>query len=325
MQLGLRLGPDPKILVTSTPKPRKAFRTILAATGTVRALTEDGRIPTTNDNPHLPQARRDELYRLYGGKRIGRQELSGEDLEDVEGAYWTGEMIERTRLKDALDLQRVVVAVDPATTAGEDSDETGVGAAGKGLVHGRSLCCIGQEGHEDHAGSHPAEPHSHYFVLEDATLRGSPSEWANAAIALYDRRAADRVIGETNNGGDMVESTIRNVRRTVPYRKVVASRGKDVRAEPISALYEVCLVHHVGQFPELEDQMTTLPRATASKSGEHDDRIDWLVYALTELHTAGVAFMAGAVQHGRGSAAKRDQRRGNAYVDPRGEEAVIGE
>lgn len=310
MQLGLRLGPHPQIVVTTTPKPRAKFKEILADSGTIRALTEDGRIPTTDDNPHLPAARRAELYKLFGGTRIGRQELGGEILDDVPGAYWKWETIERLRVESFPQLRRIVVAVDPATTAEAESDETGIGAVGKSEVAAdRSVCCA----HAEHASAHHGT-HGHYYVLDDATLRADPAGWATVAIALYRRRQADRIIAEVNNGGDMVVSTIRNVDREVPVKRITASRGKEVRAEPVAALYEQCLVHHVGTFPDLEEQQTTFPIAH-----EHDDRVDWLTYALTELSTGGVAFVAGTVQHGRASSAGRGHRRATGYVNPRGE------
>lgn len=329
MQFGLRLGPHPRVIVTTTPKPRKAYKTIVSAPGFVRALTEDGRVPTTDDNPHLSPERRAELYRLYGGRRIGRQELGGELIEDVEGAYWSWEDLERLRVKKAPPLTRIVVAVDPATTADADSDETGIGAAGKITVLpvvadddgnldqastvARRYCCA----HPGHAAAHPRDAvHYHYFVLEDASLRASPSGWATVAIEVFGRWAADRIIAEVNNGGDMVISTIRAVNREVPVKKITASRGKAVRAEPVSGLYEQCLVHHVGSFPELEEQQTTFPI-----SNEHDDRVDWVVYAITELSISGVAFRAGTVQHGRPSGDRAPRRGGrqDGYRNPRGD------
>lgn len=316
IDFGLRLGPHPRKIVSSTPKPRKAFRDLLAEDGTVRTYTAEGNIPTMDDNPDLPQAIKDKLRKRYGGTRIGRQELKGEMLDDIPGAYWSPDAIERNRLTPEMTLgrllARVVVAVDPAATATDESDETGIGAAAKVIVPAHKVL----RELEGMDVVHPQEPHAHYYVLEDVSGRYSPHEWATAAVGLFDRRRADKIIGETNNGGDMVGATIRNVRRDIAFRKVVASRGKAVRAEPIAELYEQDLVHHIGILPELEDQLTTY---TGPDSIEHDDRLDWLVYALTELSTGGVAFVSGVVQHGRGSS--NTKRRGQGgYVNPRGEE-----
>lgn len=321
MQFGLRIGPNPRVIATTTPKPRKAFKRILNSRGTVVAKTADGKTPTTADNPHLSQQRRDELQAQFGGRRIGRQELGGELLEDVVGAYWQTEQIDDLRVarEDRPPLDRIVVAVDPAATADADSDETGIGAAGAAKVDvgTRWLCCD----HPGHAAAHPfdvagGKTHSHYFVLDDATDRFSPSGWATAAIACYRKWDADRIVAEVNNGGDMVVSTVRSVDRQVPVKKITASRGKAVRAEPISGLYEQCLVHHVGSFPELEEQQTSFPI-----SHDHDDRVDWVVYAITELSVGGVAFSAGVVQHG-GSKATTPRRQGrpDGYRNPRGDE-----
>jgi len=313
---GLRLGPKPRKIVTSTPKPKKALRALLADEGTVRTFTEDGRIPTMDDNPDLPLAVRETLIRKYGGTRLGRQELKGEMLEDTPGAYWSWESIERNRIPEGAplpDFGRVVIAVDPATTSTDESDETGIISTARAIIEAHPIL---RPEIANMDVIHPDRPHAHYYVLDDASLRGSPHAWSTEAVRLYDRRSGDVIIGEQNNGGDMVESTVRTVRANLPYRKVVASRGKDVRAEPISGLYEQDLVHHVGILPELEDQMTSF---TGPGSIEHDDRLDAAVYGLTELSASGVAVMAGTVQHGRATSRTRTTR---AYTNPRGEEPV---
>ena len=174
----------------------------------------------------------------------------------MEGALWTRAWIENKRLepKDMPPLYRIVVAIDPAVTSGEDSDETGIVVAG-------------------------ATSEGHFYVLEDATLKATPDGWGRRAVQAYNDWSADKIIAETNNGGDMIIATIQQVDRLIPVKKVVASRGKQLRAEPISALYEQGRVHHVGMFSKLEDQMVTW----TPESKQSPDRLDALVWALTEL------------------------------------------
>ena len=197
-----------------------------------------------------------ELQLRYNGTRLGRQELYGEILEDVEGALWTRDMIERSRIRkeDLPPLIRIVVGIDPAVTSGEDSDDTGIVVAG-------------------------LTSDNEYYVLDDRTCHVSPEQWAKVAVGAYEDWKADRIIAETNNGGDMVELLLRNVSPNIPVTKVTASRGKRVRAEPISALYEQGRVHHVGGFERLEDEMCQW----VPDSGDSPDRMDALVWAMSEL------------------------------------------
>lgn len=164
-------------------------------------------------------------------------------------------MIEAGRVQDIPPLYRVVVAIDPAVTANEDSDETGIIAAGIGY-------------------------NEHVYVLADGSLRASPNDWARAACRLLLRWDADRIVAEVNNGGDMVETTIRAVLASIPYRGVRASRGKAVRAEPVSALYEQRRVHHVGSFPDLEEQMCGYVPGISDDSPDRMDALVWAVYDL---------------------------------------------
>ena len=247
MRLGLRLGPRPHVLVSTTPQPRKILRMLLDDPNSVVTRA------TTADNPHLHEAVRSELYKLYGGTRIGRQELSGELLEDIEGALWKRELIEDSRAVSVPELTRVVVAVDPSATAG--GNECGIVVAGR-------------------AGEHA-------YVLEDLTLQASPNEWAKQAIAAYHKYKADRLVAETNQGGEMVRLTIHSNDASIAYRGVHAKRGKVLRAEPIVALYEQSRVHHVGAFAALEDEMCSwIP------GEESPNRIDALVHALADLISA---------------------------------------
>src|SRR4030095_6202961 len=199
-----------------------------------------------DDTQMLDPGTRAELLRLYGGTRLGRQELGGERREDFGAALWQAPWIEGHRVKpDAVPpLLRVVVAVDPAATAEATSDFTGIAVAGV-----------------DAAGE--------YYVLASAGYQLSPAGWAKKVVDAYESYNADMIIGEANNGGDMVLSTIRTAWSKAPVKKITASRGKQVRAEPVALLYEQGRVHHVGAFPTLEDQMLTFP-----VENEHDDELD---------------------------------------------------
>lgn len=211
----------------------------------------------TLDNPFLPEEFHSALAAQYTS-HMSQQELEGRFIENVEGALWRLDWIDRTRVKAAPDLTRVVVAIDPAGTHKPGSDRTGIAVAGKGVD-------------------------GDWYVLHGFGYKLSPQGWATKAIDLYEQYKADRIIAERNNGGEMVEATIRGVGRSVPLRTITASRGKAVRAEPIAALYEAGRVHHVGTHAQLEDEMCAFPVAN-----EHDDMVDALVYALTELRQSGV-------------------------------------
>lgn len=265
LMFGLRLGQHPQTVITTTPRPIPILKTILKREAT---LVTKGSMYENKDN--LAPSMLTELQLRYGGTRLGRQELEGELLEDMEGALWTREWIEQTRIRiaDMPPLYRIVVAIDPAVTSGENSDETGIVVAG-------------------------ATVDGHFYVLQDSTLRGTPNEWGLAAVSAFNDWKADRIVAEVNNGGDMVPMVIRSILPTAPVTTVHATRGKRVRAEPISALYEQKRVHHVGAFPTLEDQMVTW----TPESNESPDRLDALVWALTELKEgssslAGLAAMA---------------------------------
>jgi predicted phage terminase large subunit-like protein len=256
LQLGVRLGPRPRQVVTTTPRPTRIVRELLADEGTVAT-----RGSTYDNRANLAPAFFRQIVSKYEGTRLGRQELHAEILDDVPGALWTRETIRTLpppRIlrhgEHELDLARVVVAIDPAVTHGEDSDETGIVVAGVDVT-GR--------GH----------------VLADRSCRLSPDGWARRAIAAYRDFGADRIVAEVNNGGDMVESVLRAVDPNIPYTAVHASRGKRVRAEPVAALYEQGRVTHAEQFPELEDQLCTF----TPESGDSPDRLDALVWAITHL------------------------------------------
>lgn len=256
LEFGLRTGDNPQIVITTTPKPIKLLREIIADPGTV--------ITTGSTYENVANLAPKFLARMltkYEGTRLGRQELRAEVLEDVQGALWSRANIEQSRIRPAAlpSLVRVVVAIDPAMTSGDDADETGIVAAG-----------LGADGHG--------------YVLEDVSGIYAPVEWATEAIRIYVAKHADRVVAEINNGGEMVEATLRMVEPSVSYRAVHATRGKAMRAEPVSALYEQGRVHHVGTFSKLEDQMCSFTADFDRKqAGESPDRMDALVWALTEL------------------------------------------
>lgn len=265
LQFGLRSGLDPRVCITTTPRPIKQLKEIIADTSTsvTRGSTYDNR---GNLAPKFLQR----IEFKYAGTRLGRQELDAEILDDVPGALWTRARIEglRVRPNQVPQLTRIVVAIDPAVTSGEDADETGIICAGVGVdKHGYIL--------DDTSGIYkPYEVDAH----------GKPQGWAAEAVALFKSRKGDRIIGEVNNGGEMIETTIRIVDQNIPYKAVHASRGKAIRAEPVSALYEKGLVHHVGAFPILEDQMCAFTSDFDRKTaGYSPDRMDALVWALTEL------------------------------------------
>ena len=247
MQFGLRLGERPRLIVTTTPRPRKVLKDLLKDPNTVTTHA------TTQDNPHLDESVRARLYEKYAGTRIGRQELGGELLEDIEGALWKRELIETTRVSKLPDLARIVVSVDPSVTAG--GNECGIIVAG--VANGET---------------------KHAYVLDDLTMQASPNEWASQVVAAYHKWKADRIVAEKNQGGEFIERTFRSIDPGIPYRGVTSSRGKVTRAEPIVALYEQARVHHVGAFPELEDEMCSW-----IQGDESPNRIDALVQAITDL------------------------------------------
>ena len=256
LQMALRGGAHPRGIVTTTPRPLQFYRELMADPSTVVSGGS-----TYENEKNLPRAYLKRLRSKYEGTTLGRQELEAEVLDEAEGALWKRSDIEEHRLAEApLDLDRIVVGVDPAVTSREgESAECGIVAAGVKYMPGRP---------------------SHYFVLRDRSGVLKPLKWATRVCALYDELRAERVIGEVNNGGELVETTIRTVKRDISYRAVTASRGKRTRAEPVAALYEQGRVHHVGGFTALEDQMCTWDAMSGSES---PDRMDALVWAITEL------------------------------------------
>ena len=257
LMLGLRLGTDPRVVVTTTPRPTKLVRA-LAADRTV-AMTGGA---TYENRANLAPDFIEQIIRKYEGTRLGRQEIEAELLDDAPGGLWNRGVIEASRVGSAPELMRIVVAIDPAASSGENADETGIIVAGK-----------------DRQG--------HGWVLDDLSGRYAPAAWAKAAITAYHAHGADRIVAEVNNGGEMVEATLRVIDPNLAFAAVHASRGKIIRAEPIAALYEQGRVHHLGAFAQLEDQMCSLSRTGHEpglmRRGYSPDRVDALVWALTDL------------------------------------------
>jgi phage terminase large subunit-like protein len=259
VQMGLRLGEKPQQVITTTPRPLELIKKILNDKDTV---VTKGRTYDNAGNLAAPFLKK--ITEEYEGTRLGRQELEAEILDDIPGALWSRSGIDTNRSSDVpLDMERVIVAVDPATSNEEGSDETGIVVVGL---------------------ARDADGYAKGYVLEDGSLKGSPEEWARRVVHLYRKWEADKIVAEKNQGGDMVASVIKAVDRSLAPKLVHASRGKYIRAEPISSLYEQNRVSHVGRFDKLEDQMCTFSVDNIRGNGMGSpDRVDALVWGLTEL------------------------------------------
>jgi len=251
LMFGLRLGESPRCVITTTPKPTKLLK----------GLVEREDVTVTKGNTFENEANLAEsalamMRSRYEGTALGRQELYAEILDDIEGALWSHDLIEESRLPIGTERQltQIIVAIDPAVTANENSDETGIVVVGK-------------------------DSRNEFYVLEDLSGKHSADNWGKISVRAYYEWDADRIVAEVNNGGDLVERLIRTIDINVPYRSVRASRGKMVRAEPVAALYEQRRVHHVGVFDELETQMCTY----TGQNNPSPDRLDALVWGLSEL------------------------------------------
>ena len=257
LMLGMRKGAHPRVVATTTPKPVALLRRLANETG---VITHTGR---TQDNArNLPEAFITAMETLYGGKRLGRQELDGEMTVEYEGALWSRALIEARRVAVLPTLRRVVVGVDPpaGTASGEGGDACGIVAVG-----------LGEDGFA--------------YVIEDASVAAAtPEIWARAVADCCARVGADKVIAEANNGGQMVASVLQAAEMGMPVRLVHASRGKVARAEPVATLYTNQRAFHAGAFPALEDEMCGLVVGGVYQGpGRSPDRADALVWAMTEL------------------------------------------
>lgn len=257
MWFGLRLGDDPRVVVTTTPRATDLVRELLARTDKDVHLTHG----TTSENKaHLSQAVLTHLEDRYAGTRLGRQELEAELLEDTEGALWSHDMLTGIYVQDVPKYVRVVVAVDPALSNNATSDETGIIAVALGID-------------------------GFAYVLADWSCRASPEQWARSVVSLSEHVDADYIIGEINAGGALVEQLLKQVNPDVYFKAVRAFRGKMERAMPVAALYEQGRVKHVGRFRELEEQMLRFtPFAIGKKS---PDRVDALVWGIMSLLSGG--------------------------------------
>lgn len=260
MQFGLRIGPNPHWVGSSTPKNRSKYREIATDPHVIVTRAH------TDDNPYLEASFRNRLDRMFGGTTKARQEMGGELLDEADGAPWKRAWIDSYRRREAGPMGEVVVGVDPQGSA--ESGTTGIVAAGRTV----GTCPCGEN----------LDRLPHAFVVADESLAATPDGWARRAVAVYELTQADRFAAERNFGGDMVESTIRTVWPSAPISLPTASRGKVIRAQPVAALYEQGRVHHVGAFPELEDEMTTW----TVEEPWSPNRLDALVWAITELGMA---------------------------------------
>lgn len=273
----LRLGQHPQACITTTPRPTPLVRSLLADAWTPGRLggTVVTRGSTFDNSANLAPSFSEKLRRKYEGSRLGRQELYAEVLDDNPGAMWHRATIEALRVREAPAMKRIIVAVDPAATADAQSCECGIIVAG-----------VGVDGHG--------------YILEDLSEVNTPDGWAKKIVKAYHDWKADRIIAEVNLGGALVEMLLRVVDRNIPFRSVKAARGKAIRAEPVAALYEQGRVHHVGEWPELEDQLVCWDPGNLPTGGVHSgargaargevgdartssDRLDALVWALTDL------------------------------------------
>jgi phage terminase large subunit-like protein len=250
---GLRLGRDPRVVVTTTPRNTEVIRELLSRKYRDVHLTHG---KTADNVAHLAPRVMEQLMDRYAGTRLGRQELDAELLEDTQGALWQRKQIDGCRVQTVPELRRVVVAIDPAMSSNETSDETGIVAAGRGVD-------------------------GFVYVLADWSCRGKPDEWAQRAILLYQEMRAHMIVAEVNAGGDMVERILRQMAPHILFKPVRALRNKAVRALPVAALYEQGRVKHVGSLSQLEDQMCRF--APAGMGSESPDRVDALVWAVSEL------------------------------------------
>lgn len=264
LQFGLRLGRHPRQIVTTTPRPIELIKAIVSGK---EGRVEITRGSTLDNRANLAAGFVERIYDRYKGTRLGRQELEAEILGDLPGALWSQSGIDAYRetarhtdpkaICDDLEIERIVVAVDPAVTNTDDSDD-----------HGIVVCGMNK--------------HQTGYVLEDASMGGTPAQWAATVSRLYTKWGADAAVAEVNQGGDMVEYTLRVAAPNINVTQVRASRGKHVRAEPIAALYEQGRIRHLGQYPELEMQMTQFTNEGYQGSGS-PDRVDAMVWAFSEL------------------------------------------
>jgi len=253
-QFGLRLGHNPRAMVTTTPKPGRLLKGLMEGLG-----THVTRGSTYANRDNLAPVFFQTIVKKYEGTRLGRQELNAEVLDQAEGALWTRDLVEKTRRSDHPEFKRVVVGVDPAVTKTDTSDEVGL--------------IVGALGVDDNG-----------YILADMSAKMTPNETCKNAVGALKAWDGDRIVAEVNNGGDWIELGLRQVDKNVPYKKLHASRGKKARAEPVAALFEQHRCHLVGSFPELEDELCSWEPDGKSAS---PNRLDALAWVVTELMISG--------------------------------------
>lgn len=258
MRFALRLGKRPRALVTTSPRNNPLLSLIMDEPDSVVT-----RAPTSANRMHLAESFLATVTRAYEGTRLGRQELGGELVVDRDGALWSWDVIEAAKAPRHLDLDRVIVAVDPPVTGGKDADECGIVVAGASMKG-------------------PPQDWTAQVIADESIHGATPQAWAERAVAAFHAHKADRLVAEVNQGGDLVSSLIRNIDPMIPFRGVRASRGKVARAEPVAALYEQGRVSHRTPFKKLEDQMVLMTVGGFAGRGS-PDRVDALVWAITDL------------------------------------------
>jgi len=256
LMLTLRIGQKvAQVAVTTTPKPLPHIKNLIGKQGVT--ITKG----TTYENlANLSPRFREEILAAYEGTRLGRQEINAELLDDAPGSLWKRTQIDQFRVKRSPDLVKVVIGVDPESSSGDQSAETGIVACGAGVD-------------------------KHGYLIEDATIRGTPAVWGHRVVSTFYKMKANYVVAEANNGGEMVAHVIKTIDANVPVKMVYASRGKYTRAEPVASMAEKGEMHHVGWYPELEDQLCQWTPGTSEKS---PDRLDAYVWGMTELFITGV-------------------------------------
>lgn len=255
LMMTLRFGTDPRCIITMTPRPIKMIKELLKRDGRDVVVTRGS---TLDNNDNLSSKFIEQITEQYYGTRLWQQEVEGAYLEDMEGALWNRAMLEKNRVRiEPPRYSRKIVAVDPSTTGGEDADECGIIVAGMGRYD------------------------KHAYITADLSMRASPETWARRVVRAYNEEECDCVVAEKNNGGEMIRATIHSIDETVNVKLVHASRGKDIRAEPVASLDEQGRIHHVGMFSELEDEMCSFVPGDGIQ--ESPNRMDARVWAIHEL------------------------------------------
>ncbi len=252
LMFSLRLGNDPRLVVTTTPRPLNLIKRMVKGDEGKVVVTRGS---TFDNKDNLSNSFLTHMKHQYATSPLGRQELDGVILEEEEGALWRWDQIEACQVKKTPDLDRLIIAVDPAVTSHQNSDETGIIVAG--------------------------ESGNKAYILEDLSGRYAPNEWCQLILEAYHNHKADKIIAEVNQGGDLVEQMLRSMDSKVSFKAVRATRGKKIRAEPVAHLYEQGLIHHVGDLSLLEEQLCSY--SMHNRGQKSPDRMDALVWALTEL------------------------------------------